>query len=68
VGTASELLEQCHPLRSKLSVSLQPLRRWEDNIKVGLRGVGWGHVLDRAAQDGDKWRAVVNAVMNFRVP
>jgi hypothetical protein len=40
-------------------------RRWADNIKMGLQEVGWGHGL---AQDRDRWRAVVNAVMNLRVP
>ena len=40
----------------------------EDNIKVGLRNVGWGQALIDLAQDRDKWRAVVNAVMNLRIP
>jgi hypothetical protein len=42
----------------------RPRRRWTDNIKVGLREVGWGHV----AQDKDRWRVVVNTVMNLLVP
>jgi hypothetical protein len=42
-------------------------RRWEDNIKMDLQEVGiWGHGLDRAGSDRDKWRALVNAVMNLR--
>jgi hypothetical protein len=43
--------------------------RWEDNIKMDLQGVGW-EVVDwiNMAQDRDRWRAVVNAVMNLRVP
>jgi hypothetical protein len=47
----------------------RPRRRWEDNIKTGFREVGFGcmHWID-LAQDRDKWRALVNAVMNFRVP
>jgi hypothetical protein len=44
-------------------------RRREDNIKMDLQEVGWEGVdwID-LAQDGDRWRAVVNAVMNLRVP
>jgi hypothetical protein len=47
----------------------RPRRRWEHNIKMDLVEVGWGGegwiVL---AQDKDKWRALVNAVMSLRVP
>jgi len=47
----------------------KPRRRWEDNIKmdlqeVGCRGLDWVEL----AQDKDRWRALVNAVMNLRVP
>jgi len=47
----------------------RPRHRWEDNIKMNLQEVGCGGMdwLD-VAQVGDRWRAVVNAVMNFRVP
>jgi hypothetical protein len=47
----------------------RPRRRWEENIKMDLRDVGWEgvHWIDMA-QDRDRWRAVVSAVMNFRVP
>jgi hypothetical protein len=43
--------------------------RWEDNIKINHQEVGWGGMdwIDMA-QDRDRWRAVVNAVMNLRVP
>jgi hypothetical protein len=47
----------------------RPRRRWEDNIKMDLREVGW-RVINwiNLAQDRDRWRAVVNAVMDLRVP
>jgi len=47
----------------------RPRCGWEDNIKMGLQEVGCG-VMDwiELAQDRDRWRAVVNAVMDFRVP
>jgi hypothetical protein len=44
-------------------------RRWEDNVKMDLREIGFGYVdWINLAQDRDRWRAVVNTVMNFRVP
>jgi hypothetical protein len=46
-----------------------PRRRWEDGIKMGLREVcGGGEVVEawiHLAQDRDRWRAVVNAVMSL---
>jgi hypothetical protein len=46
----------------------RPRRRWEDGIKMDLREMGWGGVeWIHVAQDRDRWRAVVNAVMNPRV-
>jgi hypothetical protein len=47
----------------------RPRCRWVDNIKVDLAEMGWV-CMDwiGQAQDGDRWRALVNVVMNFRVP
>jgi hypothetical protein len=47
----------------------RPRRRWEDNIKMDLTEIGFG-VVDwiHLAQDRDKWWALVNTVMNLRVP
>ena len=47
----------------------RPRRRWEDNIKMGLKEVGCGGMdWIEMTQDRDRWRALVNAVMNVRVP
>jgi hypothetical protein len=44
-------------------------RRWVDNIKMDLRETGWGGMnWIYGAQDRDQWRALVNTVMNLRVP
>jgi hypothetical protein len=46
----------------------RPRRRWEDNINMDLREVGWGGMdWINLAQDRDRWRALVNTVMNLRV-
>jgi hypothetical protein len=45
----------------------RPRRRWEDNIKMDHQEVGCGNWMERA-QDRDRWRILVNTVMNFRVP
>jgi hypothetical protein len=46
----------------------RPRRRWEDGIRMDLREIGWGSVdWIQLAQDRDRWRAVVNMVMNLRV-
>jgi len=46
-----------------------PRHRWKNNIKMDLQEVGCGGV-DRIelARDRDRWQALVNAVLNFRVP
>jgi hypothetical protein len=46
----------------------RPRRRWEDNIKIDLQEVGWDRDWIDLAQDRHRWRALVNAVMNLRVP
>jgi len=47
----------------------RPGRRWEDNIKMDLQEVGCGSMdWIELAQDSDRWRALVYAVMNLRVP
>jgi hypothetical protein len=44
-------------------------RRWEDNIKTELQAVGCGSGdWIELAHDRDRWRKIVNVVMNFRVP
>jgi hypothetical protein len=47
----------------------RPRRRWEDNIIMDLRETGWdGMDWIDLAQDRDQWTALVNTVMNLRVP
>jgi hypothetical protein len=46
----------------------RPRHKWADNIKIDLLKIGWGGVdWIGLAQDRDKWRALVNAIMNLRV-
>jgi hypothetical protein len=47
----------------------RPRHRWVDNIKIDLSEIGWDGVdwVD-LAQDRDQWKALVNTVMNLRVP
>jgi hypothetical protein len=47
----------------------RPRLRWEDNIRLDLQEVGYrGMDWIELAQDRDRWQAIVNAVMNLRVP
>jgi hypothetical protein len=46
----------------------RPRRRWEDGIRMDLREIGlWGVDWIRQAQDRERWRAGLSAVMNLRV-
>jgi hypothetical protein len=46
----------------------RPRRRWEYNNKMDLQEMGWGGMdWIHLAQDRDRWRALVNAVMNHQV-
>jgi hypothetical protein len=47
----------------------RPRCRWEDNIKMDLREIGFGDVdWIQWARNRDRWRALVNIVMNLQVP
>jgi hypothetical protein len=47
----------------------RPGRRWEDSIKMDLKEIGFGDVdWIHLAQDRDRWRALVNTVVNLRAP
>jgi hypothetical protein len=47
----------------------RPRRRWEDNIKIDLLGIGFGDVdWIHLAQDRYRWGALVNTMMNLRAP
>jgi hypothetical protein len=47
----------------------RPRRRWVDNIRMDLGEMGWGDVdWIGLALDRNRWRALVNSVLNFRVP
>ena len=44
----------------------RPWHMWEENIEMDLPEVGWSDIA--LAHDRDKWQALVNRVMNLRVP
>jgi hypothetical protein len=47
----------------------RPGHRWENNIRMDLREVGCGFVdWMELVQDRDRWRTLVSAVMNIRIP
>jgi hypothetical protein len=47
----------------------RPRRRWVDNIRMDLEEVGWGDVdWIGLVKDRNRWRALVNSVLNLRVP
>ena len=48
---------------------MRPRRRWEDDIKMDLQEIWFGGVdWIELAQDRDRWRVLVDVVMNLRVP
>jgi hypothetical protein len=69
-STYGESRSACRVLVGK-SEGRRPLERrklkWEDNIKMGLREVGWGTDWIDLAQDKNRWQAIVNTVMKLRV-
>jgi hypothetical protein len=71
-STNGEKRNECRMLVGKPERNrplLRPRRRWVDNIKMDLRETGWdGMDWIDLAQDRDQWRALVNTVMNLRVP
>jgi hypothetical protein len=46
----------------------RPRRRWVENIKMDLREIGWDGMDWIDVAQPDQWRALVNTVMNLRVP
>jgi hypothetical protein len=70
--TKAEKRNVCRLLVGKPEVKRpqgRPKRRWMDNFRMDLVEVGWGDVdWIGLAQDRDRWRALVNPVLNLRVP
>jgi len=59
----ADVINACAPLLGR------PRRRWVDNIRMDLQEVGCGDIdWIGLALDRDRWRTLVNAVMNLRVP
>jgi hypothetical protein len=47
----------------------RPRHRWEDDIKICLREIGWGGMdWIHLAQNRNQWRSLVSTVMNLRIP
>jgi hypothetical protein len=69
VACMGEVRGACNILVGKPEGLGRPRHRWEDNIKMDLREIVFGDVnwID-LAQDRDRWRALVNTVMNLWVP
>ena len=68
---SGRVLDVCWEIMTKCARILlgRPRRRWVDNIRMDLQKVGCGYVdWIGLAQDRDRWRALVSAVMNLRVP
>ena len=56
-------------MRPEVKIQHEDQRRWEVNIKMDIQKTGWGRMdWTDLAQDRGRWRALVNAVMNLRVP
>jgi hypothetical protein len=67
-GTIGEIWGLCGFLNCIMTEG-RPRRRWVDNIRMDLGEAGWGDVdWIGLAQDRNRWRALVNAVLNLRAP